>query len=352
MKRCPNCDIQFSDADLFCSKCGTRLETVPEVRTPDGADRTFCKVCGGVLKPDDQFCGKCGSKVCESEIARQKENNTSSSESDAPGISAVPDQPASTEELPGDSPLESARASFQAGEYLDCIRQLEDLMASGDTGARRMFGCFLDDSEAFRRAAESHRYSDLFPSSSRFGGSPSSSAGSGSARASQSSAQPDEIASSSSDPEAIFREGLAAFGRKQYESAFQSFRRASEDDSAKAQFYLGECYSGGPPKDTATRILSRRRRDRAAEVPLSAIPRGRRSRRSLAPPLLPTIQNPCSTRGWPLSIGSSTNPRSSCSEEHPRTTAPRRSFIWASAIPAAKASRGIRRKRTNGTVRP
>ena len=56
MKRCPQCQFQTDKNDeMFCGKCGTKLELVPE--------KPVCKRCGAELKPDLIFCTKCGMKI-------------------------------------------------------------------------------------------------------------------------------------------------------------------------------------------------------------------------------------------------------------------------------------------------
>ena len=231
MKRCPNCDIQYSDAEMFCSKCAAELEQIPNRRGTNGRD---------------------------SSIDLRKKDKTSGANSDVYGSFGK-----EMDVFAGES-LVAAQASFQAGDFSACIRQLEKAMESGVTGARRMYGCFLDDSEAFRRAVERHRYSDRISSSSFASSSPSSvrteqasaksAAPSGGSSSGSSSTEVPAGASSSvpADLESIFQEGKAAFERGQYDSAFQSFRRAATENHAMAQFYLGECYSGGKgvQKDT------------------------------------------------------------------------------------------------------
>lgn len=53
MKRCPNNDSMPSivDGDRFCYKCGAEL-----------ADVRACE-CGRTLTPADVFCPRCGKKV-------------------------------------------------------------------------------------------------------------------------------------------------------------------------------------------------------------------------------------------------------------------------------------------------
>ena len=50
---CPNCKCQSKSGELFCSKCGTNLESVT----------LSCKGCGMELNTEDEFCGKCGKRV-------------------------------------------------------------------------------------------------------------------------------------------------------------------------------------------------------------------------------------------------------------------------------------------------
>lgn len=50
---CPKCKYQSKGNEQFCSKCGTKLESVA----------VFCRGCGRELNADDRFCGKCGTRV-------------------------------------------------------------------------------------------------------------------------------------------------------------------------------------------------------------------------------------------------------------------------------------------------
>lgn len=49
---CPKCSYQTNGNELFCCKCGTQLQAVPE--------KTFCKACGAELKSGADFCSQCG----------------------------------------------------------------------------------------------------------------------------------------------------------------------------------------------------------------------------------------------------------------------------------------------------
>ena len=119
MKRCPKCDIQFSDADVFCSRCATKLEPIPE---PGSA------------------------KARKSGIDLRKKDITSGAKSgDTSSPAAPPNPSAATRDHSDRSALEAAQASYRAGAYSECVRQLEEAMASGVPGAKRLYGCFLDD---------------------------------------------------------------------------------------------------------------------------------------------------------------------------------------------------------------
>ena len=50
---CPKCKYQSKGNEPFCSRCGTKLESVA----------VFCRGCGRELNTGDRFCGKCGTRV-------------------------------------------------------------------------------------------------------------------------------------------------------------------------------------------------------------------------------------------------------------------------------------------------
>lgn len=52
MKKCPHCGAELNDEDLFCDKCGYKLQ-----------ENKICQECGAELKQDSSFCPKCGAKV-------------------------------------------------------------------------------------------------------------------------------------------------------------------------------------------------------------------------------------------------------------------------------------------------
>ena len=204
MKRCPKCEAQFDESFSFCGKCGAKLESA-------GID------------------------------LRKKDGNSSPE----------------TDDSAGDSLIESTQASFQAGKYSDCVRQLEKAIKSGVPGAKRLYGCFLDDSEDFRRAVERYYYSDRIIQQS-----PSSSSG----RTRQTQAyfglsrkrRTAIICSallvlgagiggsvwwtSYHSPESYIRRGKEALRQNRYQDAADSFRQAAEKGHAAAQYGLGDAY--------------------------------------------------------------------------------------------------------------
>lgn len=47
---CPRCGAPLGSEDMFCGKCGLRIEYA-------------CPQCGAVLDASDAFCGKCGARL-------------------------------------------------------------------------------------------------------------------------------------------------------------------------------------------------------------------------------------------------------------------------------------------------
>ena len=260
MKRCPNCNTQFNDAKMICSKCAADLEPIPD---QDG---------GEVRGPGIDL--------------RKKSEPSSSTDEDGPGT------PAKEKDTIINDLLESARGTYEDRAYSDCIQMLDKAMKLGSTEARRLYGSFLDDNKAFRLAVERYRYSkrttqqptpppapttqptttiptpappiqkpashpetsgspssSLTPSSSTPTSTPNtqepSSSETSDSPAGTSTTPAGGSGSTPTDPETLFQEGLTAIERGQFDSAFQSFRMAAEQSHAMAQFYLGECYFGG-----------------------------------------------------------------------------------------------------------
>lgn len=55
--RCPKCNGEISVDDLFCSKCGFKMET----KSAEGLKQ--CNKCGAMIPEDAGFCTSCGAKV-------------------------------------------------------------------------------------------------------------------------------------------------------------------------------------------------------------------------------------------------------------------------------------------------
>lgn len=53
MKRCAQCNQNFSDEVMFCPKCGRKLDAVME-------EKHFCSKCGQQIEAGTKFCPKCG----------------------------------------------------------------------------------------------------------------------------------------------------------------------------------------------------------------------------------------------------------------------------------------------------
>ena len=56
---CPNCKCQANADELFCSKCGTKLEPAESISF-------YCKGCGKKMDSENRFCGNCGRAINES----------------------------------------------------------------------------------------------------------------------------------------------------------------------------------------------------------------------------------------------------------------------------------------------
>lgn len=49
---CQNCGVKLDAEDVFCSKCGSKLNKI-----------VFCSKCGAKSKVEDEFCRSCGAKL-------------------------------------------------------------------------------------------------------------------------------------------------------------------------------------------------------------------------------------------------------------------------------------------------
>jgi uncharacterized RDD family membrane protein YckC len=57
---CQNCGAELEDGDVFCSYCGTNIES--DIKPIMGAEvkKRLCPKCGTELKGGEKFCGFCG----------------------------------------------------------------------------------------------------------------------------------------------------------------------------------------------------------------------------------------------------------------------------------------------------
>lgn len=69
-KVCKSCDSELAENDLFCPKCGTKVETIEKksIRTDK------CLACGNKLGGSDLFCQRCGSRRGENKAECKGEN--------------------------------------------------------------------------------------------------------------------------------------------------------------------------------------------------------------------------------------------------------------------------------------
>ena len=124
---CPNCGYNLRPTDLFCTGCGTpvadyiaqqielqmKAQEETEQAPPVQPSARFCANCGSSVSEGDVFCMKCGARI-EPPIAAEAEL-----------------QPAAEEEMPQDEvqPIEDApiaEASVEEEPVVTEIDQLED----------------------------------------------------------------------------------------------------------------------------------------------------------------------------------------------------------------------------------
>ena len=79
-KVCASCGAPLEDSELFCTRCGTPVDTKKE------ESKIYCPQCGNVLPPDAIFCDVCGR---ETERAKTKKKKAE----------AAPEEPATMEGL-------------------------------------------------------------------------------------------------------------------------------------------------------------------------------------------------------------------------------------------------------------
>ncbi len=55
--KCPGCGSAIAPGQVFCSKCGSRLDAQPRTPSP-----VFCRQCGAKLQANQLFCSSCGAR--------------------------------------------------------------------------------------------------------------------------------------------------------------------------------------------------------------------------------------------------------------------------------------------------
>ncbi len=61
---CPSCGAAVGESDLFCMSCGAKIEPVPVASAPvESASGPTCPSCGADINAGDLFCMSCGAKI-------------------------------------------------------------------------------------------------------------------------------------------------------------------------------------------------------------------------------------------------------------------------------------------------
>lgn len=74
---CPVCGSSINGSDMFCSGCGTSVDSIKAKNTNDSvisvevSDVVFCDSCGAPMSDEDIFCMKCGTKA---EVSAEESN--------------------------------------------------------------------------------------------------------------------------------------------------------------------------------------------------------------------------------------------------------------------------------------
>lgn len=63
VKTCAGCGAEIDKAMPFCSKCGTKNETVPVQEAAQQTSAITCAACGAALPAGSAFCTNCGAKL-------------------------------------------------------------------------------------------------------------------------------------------------------------------------------------------------------------------------------------------------------------------------------------------------
>lgn len=85
MKKCPYCNSQMADEDLFCSECGKKFQ-----------ENNVCVHCGAIVKDSDLFCSNCGAKTDKREDAPQSNKEDIKTEIEHDSLKSVEAQTSKT----------------------------------------------------------------------------------------------------------------------------------------------------------------------------------------------------------------------------------------------------------------
>ena len=65
-KNCPNCGATIEKGAMFCSSCGSKIETAePVAEEPVAPAEPVCPNCGQAIPEGHMFCTNCGTKISE-----------------------------------------------------------------------------------------------------------------------------------------------------------------------------------------------------------------------------------------------------------------------------------------------
>ena len=70
MKKCNNCGFENQDSNIFCNKCGNKLEE-------NNIDNKYCPKCGLQINPGNSFCTGCGTPIDQNNLNVSDMNQSS-----------------------------------------------------------------------------------------------------------------------------------------------------------------------------------------------------------------------------------------------------------------------------------
>lgn len=214
MKKCPNCNYQTQDnAEAFCSKCGAKLETIPEKR--------YCISCGAELKPNANFCAHCGTK------AEPAEEDASSSCKQAAQMQEETQTTGTAEQqYIGDDLLKLGLEEYDKGQYDSAVNLVREAADMGNPYALITLACFYGNGTGVEKDEQkalewAHKAEEILIEIAEHG----------------------DVAAQLYLA-AQYRDGNNGFELNK-DKAFEWFQRAAEQGDAQAQYEVGMCYELG-----------------------------------------------------------------------------------------------------------